>query len=71
MLDLRGICASSGSACTTGSNQPSHVLLALGVPPALARGALRLTLSNQNTQEDVDEILRVLPDIIHQLRSMP
>lgn len=70
MLDAKGICASSGSACTAGSVDPSHVLLALGLTREMARGSLRITLSEQNTQEDVDEILAVLPPIVERLRTL-
>lgn len=70
MLSAKGICASSGSACTSGSLDPSHVLLALGLPHEVAHGSLRLSLSDDNTMEDVDYILEVLPEIIARLRSM-
>lgn len=69
-LDLKGICASSGSACTSGSLDPSHVLLALGLPHEIAHGSLRISLSDQNTMEDVDYILSVLPEIVNRLRDM-
>ena len=67
-LDLRGIAASTGSACTSGSADPSHVLLAMGLPVALAHGSLRLTLGKGNTHEDVDTVLSALPGIIEKLR---
>lgn len=70
LLDLNGICGSSGSACTSGSLDPSHVLLAIGLPHEIAHGSLRLSLSDQNTEEDVDYILEVLPGIVERLRSM-
>lgn len=70
MLDLKGVCASSGSACTSGSLDPSHVLLSIGLPHEIAHGSLRLSFSDQNTLEDADYILSVLPDIIDRLRSM-
>lgn len=70
LLDEKGICASSGSACTAGSTDPSHVLLALGLPRELARGSLRLTLGNENTAEDVEKILEVLPDAVEKIRSI-
>jgi len=70
MLDLKGICSSSGSACTSGSLDPSHVLLAIGLPHEIAHGSLRLSFSDQNTEEDVDYILEVLPKIVERLRSM-
>ena len=69
-LDLEGIAASSGSACSTGSADPSHVLLAMGVRPDLARGAIRMTLGRENTEEDVDRVLEVLPAIVERLRAM-
>ena len=70
LLDLNGICGSSGSDCTSGSLDPSHVLLAIGLPHEIAHGSLRLSLSDQNTEEDVDYILEVLPGIVERLRSM-
>jgi len=69
-LDQLGICASSGSACTSASLQPSHVLLAIGLPVEIAHGSLRLTLSNENTQEEVDYVLSQLPSIIEKLRAL-
>jgi cysteine desulfurase len=69
-LDLAGIAASSGSACTSGSLEPSHVLTALGIPPEIAHGSLRLTLGRNNTREDVEYVLSVLPDIVAKLRAM-
>src|SRR5436309_6667177 len=69
-LDLLGIAASTGSACTSGSMDPSHVLLALGLPVELAHGSLRLTLGKGNSDEDVDTILSVLPGIIEKLRGL-
>ncbi len=69
-LDFAGVAASTGSACTTGSAEPSHVLLAIGLAPEIARGSLRLTLGTDNTQEDVDYILSILPNIVAKLRAM-
>ena len=69
-LDMYGICASSGSACTSGSLDPSHVLLAIGLKHEVAHGSLRISLSDENTEEDVDKILEVLPEIVFRLRSM-
>jgi len=69
-LDLAGIAASSGSACTTGSVEPSHVLVAMGVPEDLARGSLRFTLGRGNTDADVDRLLEVLPGIVQRLRAL-
>lgn len=70
MLDMNGICGSSGSACTSGSLDPSHVLLSIGLPHEIAHGSLRLSLSDENTNEDVDYILEVLPKVVDRLRSM-
>lgn len=69
-LDLNGICASSGSACTSGSLDPSHVLLALGLKHEVAHGSLRLSISDENTDEDIDYILEVVPKVVEQLRAM-
>ena len=69
-LDGKGICVSSGSACTTGSLEPSHVLLALGLPPEVAHGSLRFTLGRENTEDEINRILDVLPGIISTLRAM-
>ena len=70
MLDMKGICASSGSACTSGSLDPSHVLLAIGLPHEIAHGSLRLTLSEEITKEDIDYTVEALKEIVAQLRSM-
>ena len=69
-LDLEGICASSGSACTSGSLDPSHVLLAIGLPHSTAHGSLRLSLSDENTEEDADYICEVVPRVVEKLRAM-
>ena len=69
-LDLEGICASTGSACSSASLEPSHVLLALGLPPEQAHGSLRFTLGRGNSEEDVDRVLKVLPRIVAKLREM-
>jgi cysteine desulfurase len=69
-LDLIGVCASSGSACTSGSVEPSHVLTACGVTPARARGHLRLTLGRSNSEQDVDFVLEQLPAIVERLRAL-
>ena len=69
-LDHSRICASSGSACTSGSLDPSHVLLSIGLPHEIAHGSLRVSFSDENTTEDVDHILNVLPQIIDKLRAM-
>lgn len=70
MLDAKGICASSGSACTSGSLDPSHVLLSIGLPHEIAHGSLRLSFSDNNTLEDAKYICEVLPPIIDRLRAM-
>ena len=69
-LDIQGIAASSGSACTSGSLDPSHVLLAIGVPHEFAHGSLRFTLGRLTTEKDIDQVLKVLPDIVMKLRAM-
>ena len=70
MLDLNGICASSGSACTSGSLDPSHVLLALGLKHDVAHGSLRLSIGDETTDEDIDYILEVVPKVVKRLRDM-
>lgn len=70
MLDMRGVCASSGSACTSGSLDPSHVLLAIGLEHEEAHGSLRMTLSEENTQEELDEVVGHLAEIVQRLRDM-
>ena len=70
MLDMQGVCASSGSACTSGSLDPSHVLLAIGRVHDVAHGSLRLSLSEYNTEEEVDHILSVVPQVVQYLRNM-
>ena len=70
MLDQNGICASSGSACSSGSLDPSHVLLAVGLPHEIAHGSLRLSLSEDNTDDDIDYVLEKLPGIVAKLRDM-
>ncbi|HZW83876.1 MAG TPA: cysteine desulfurase NifS [Candidatus Deferrimicrobium sp.] len=69
-LDMKGIAGSSGSACTSGSLDPSHVLLAMGICHEIAHGSLRLTLGRENTVEDIDYVLEVLPEIVTRLRAM-
>jgi len=69
-LDIEGVAASSGSACTSGSLEPSHVLLAIGLPPEIAHGSLRLTLGKDNTEEEVDCVIDILPQIIEKLRTL-
>jgi cysteine desulfurase len=69
-LDLNGISASSGSACTTGSLEPSHVLTAMGVPAEIARASLRVTLGHENTREEIDRLLEVLPRAVERLRAL-
>ncbi|MBM6685304.1 cysteine desulfurase NifS [Faecalicatena contorta] len=70
MLDMKGICASSGSACTSGSLDPSHVLLAIGLPHEIAHGSLRLTLGEETTREDIDYVVDTLKEIVARLREM-
>lgn len=70
MLDMAGICGSSGSACTSGSLDPSHVLLAIGLPHEIAHGSLRLTLSEENTMEEMDYVVEKIKDIVKRLRDM-
>ena len=70
LLDAKGICASSGSACTSGSLDPSHVLLALGLPHEVAHGSLRLSLCETNTEEDIDYIISEVPKVVEYLRNM-
>jgi len=69
-LDAQGVCASSGSACSSGSLDPSHVLMAIGLPHETAHGSLRLSLGENNTDQDVDDILAILPPIVERLRAM-
>ncbi len=69
-LDMAGIAASSGSACTSGSLDPSHVLLAIGLPHEIAHGSLRLTIGRDNTQDEIDRVLEELPKIVSRLRAM-
>lgn len=70
MLDMEGICASSGSACTSGSLDPSHVLLAIGLPHEIAHGSLRLTLGDETTKEDIDFVVEKVKEIVARLRDM-
>ena len=70
MLDMEGICGSSGSACTSGSLDPSHVLLSIGLPHEIAHGSLRLTLSDDTTKEDIDFVIDAIKKIVERLRSM-
>jgi cysteine desulfurase len=70
-LDMAGIATSSGSACSSGSLEPSHVLLALGQSAELARGSLRITLGKGNTEEEIDYLLKTLVDLVSQLRQLP
>ncbi|WP_418876449.1 aminotransferase class V-fold PLP-dependent enzyme, partial [[Clostridium] scindens] len=69
-LDMKGICGSSGSACTSGSLDPSHVLLAIGLPHEIAHGSLRLTLNEEITKEDIDYVVDSLKEIVGHLREM-
>ena len=70
LLDDKGIEASSGSACTSGSLDPSHVLLALGLPHEVAHGSLRLSLSEYNTAEEIEYIIKTVPEVVSYLRNM-
>ena len=70
MLDMQGICASGGSACTTGSLDPSHVLLAIGLSPDSARSSIRLTLGEENTKEEIDTVVEELMRIVEKLRGI-
>lgn len=70
LLDSRGICASSGSACASGALEPSHVLLSLGLAPEIAQGSLRISLDISNTEEEIDYMLEVIPQVVEQIRGM-
>ena len=70
LLDAKGVCASSGSACTSGSLDPSHVLLAIGRPHEIAHGSMRLSLCHENTDEEMDHIVKVVPEVVDYLRKM-
>ena len=70
MLDMKGICGSSGSACTSGSLDPSHVLMAIGLPHEIAHGSLRLTLNEEITREDIDYVVDSVKEIVQKLRDM-
>ena len=69
-LNMKGICASSGSACASGSLDPSHVLLSIGVPHEIAHGSIRLRVSEDTTEEEIDYVLECMPKIIEGLRAM-
>jgi len=69
-LDLKGVAVSSGSACSSGSGNPSHVLLSMGIPHEMCRGSLRFSLGTENTEKDIDYVLDVLPAIVERIRSM-
>ena len=70
-LDFKAIAASSGSACSSASLEPSHVLLAMGISPEMAVGSLRISMGRETTETDIDDVLQVLPEILHQLESFP
>ncbi len=70
MLDMQGICASSGSACTAGLPLPSHVLMALGLPEEVARGSIRFTLSQETTKEEIDFVIDKMEEMVGKLREM-
>src|SRR5205809_4727467 len=69
-LDMQGICVSSGSACSSGQTEPSHVLKAIGVPLELAKGSIRFSLGRENTDEEIDKVLEVLPKVVERLRGL-
>lgn len=69
-LDMKGVAVSSGSACTSGTGQPSHVLLAMGIPHEICRGALRFSLGKENTDEEIDYVLKILPEVVERIRAM-
>ena len=69
-LDMEGICVSTGSACTSGSMEPSHVLAALGLPPKLAQGTVRFSLGKDNTEAEIDEVIEKVPKVVEQMRAM-
>ena len=69
-LDMEGICVSTGSACTSGSMEPSHVLAALGLSPQLAQGTVRFSLGKDNTQGEIDEVIDKVPAIVEQMRAL-
>jgi cysteine desulfurase len=69
-LDFAGIASSSGSACSSSSQKPSHCLLAMGIPPEIAHGSLRFSFGAENTEQEVDHVLAVLPSIVKQLRQI-
>ena len=69
-LDMNGICASTGSACSSGTSKPSHVLLAMGITDSIARGSLRITFGDENTKEDVDYLVNTLIEVVQKLRDM-
>ena len=68
-LDLRGICVSTGSACSAGSTEPSHVLLAMGVPEEKAKTSIRFSLGHNTTEEEIDACLQVIPEVVRQIRK--
>ncbi len=70
LLDMNGVCASSGSACSSGSLDPSHVLMAIGLPHEIAHGSIRFTLGDENTEEEIDFVLEKLPQIVQRMREM-
>jgi cysteine desulfurase len=69
-LDLKGVAVSSGSACSSGTGEPSHVLLAMGIPHEICRGALRFSLGKENTEQEIDYVLEVLPEVVQRIRAM-
>ncbi len=69
-LDMEGIAVASGSACTSGATEPSHVLTAMGIPPIVANGAIRFSMGRSTTKEQLDHVLQVLPPIVERIRAM-
>ena len=69
-LDLKGVAVSTGSACSSGSLEPSHVLLAMGLSTEMAKGSLRFSLGKDNTREDIEYVLEILPGVVERLRQM-
>jgi cysteine desulfurase len=69
-LDMMGVAVSTGSACSSGATEPSHVLLAMGLEPLLAQASLRISFGRDNTEEQVDRVLDILPDIVNRLRDV-
>jgi cysteine desulfurase len=69
-LDMQGICVSSGSACSSGQTEPSHVLKAIGVPIELAKGSIRFSLGRENTEEEIEKVIEIFPKVVERLRHL-